>query len=137
MTVNDEKGGPFIDFGRENSPESVREIVSNLKKAFAPPPPPPIAALDLLFKAARGDTGGSQATRHFLFWLVAQPDPTGFNGQGGLELRRLDGEHRQAALEVLGWWGGPTKSDEPLYSRLRVLADLYARAKPSSAPEQG
>ena len=35
-------------------------------------------------------SGGSQAARNFLFWLAGQPDPTGFQGCGGIELRRLD-----------------------------------------------
>lgn len=118
-------GGPIIEMDREPTPEQKADMLAQLRKAFQPPPPPPTAALDLLFETACHDTGGSQAARNFLFWLAGQPDPTGFQGDGGLELRRLDGERRQAALDVLAWWGGPTKSDEPLYDLLRKLRSRF------------
>ena len=70
------------------------------------------------------DTGGSHAVRSLLFWLAGQPDPTGFAGHGGLELHRLDPPLKIAALEVMAWWAGPTKSDRPL---LEVLAHLRAQ----------
>lgn len=89
-----------------------------------PMPPVPEGSLRALHEAACSDTGGSQATRSFLFWLAGQPDPTGYRGSGGLELRRLDHQLRAAALDVLNWWTGPTRSDEPLYS---ILHDLEVR----------
>jgi len=96
-------------------------------QAIRPPSPPPTEALNLLFEAARHDTDGSQAARNFLFWLAGLPDPTGFDGEGGLELRRLDGEHKAAALEVLAWWAGPTQSDQPLHEILRKLTGRFSR----------
>lgn len=72
------------------------------------------------------DTGGSQACRSFLFWLGGQTDPTGYGGDGGLELRRLDGQLKSAAIEVLTWWAGPTKSDKPLYDILASLRERFA-----------
>jgi hypothetical protein len=77
------------------------------------PTPLPEESLRLLYEAACHDTGGSQAARNFLFWLAGQPDPTGFAGDGGLELRRFDHELKSAALEIMRWWAGPTKSDSP------------------------
>lgn len=126
-------GGPIIDLDREPTPEQRAEMLAQLRKAFQPPPPAPTAALDLLFETACHDTGGSQAARYFLFWLAGQPDPSGFDGDGGLELRRLDGERRKAALEILAWWGGPTKSDEPLYAILKQLRSRFEVAEPNAA----
>ena len=99
--------------------------LAELKLALrVPPSPVPEKSLQLLFEAACYDTGGSQATRSFLFWLAGRPDPTGFVGSGGLELRRLDRQHKEAAFEVLTWWAGPTRSDAPLYE---ILGKLRAR----------
>ena len=89
-----------------------------------PLPPVPEGSLRALHEAACSDTGGSQAARSFLFWLAGQADPTGYRGSGGLELRRLDHQLRSAALDVLNWWTGPTKSDEQLY---QILQDLERR----------
>ena len=86
----------------------------------------PEESLRLLYEAACHDTGGSQAARNFLFWLAGRPDPTGFEGYGGLELRRLDRQLKSAALEVLSWWAGPTKSDAPLYEILGKLRSRFA-----------
>src|SRR5437773_3460633 len=89
---------------------------AELKRALRMPPPPvPEASLQLLYEASCHDTGGSQAARNFLFWLAGRPDPTGYSGYGGLELRRLDHQLKDASFEVLKWWAGPTKSDAPLY----------------------
>ena len=88
--------------------------------------PVPEQSLRMLYDAACLDTGGSQACRYFLFWLAGQPDPTGYCGDGGLELRRLDGQFRSAALEVLTWWAGPTRSDRPLYEILAKLRDQFS-----------
>ena len=102
-------------------------ILAELKRMVRMPPAPvPEKELDLLYQAACGDTGGSQAARGFLFWLAGQPDPTGFIGNGGLELRRLDHRLKNAALEVLAWWAGPTKSDAPLYDLLTKLRARFA-----------
>ena len=88
--------------------------------------PVPHEALSQLHDAAMQDTGGSQACRNFLFWLAGQPDPTGYCGDGGLELRRLDGALRSAAIEVLTWWASPTKSDQPLHEILARLKDQFS-----------
>jgi hypothetical protein len=118
--------GPFINLDAEPTPEQKAEMLAQLSQAMRPPPPPPTEALALLFEAACHDTGGSQAIRNFLFWLAGLPDPTGFEGNGGLELRRLDGAHKAAALEVLTWWAGPIKSDQPLYQILQNLRDRFS-----------
>lgn len=89
-----------------------------------PTPPVPQDSLVLLHEAACQDTGASQACRSFLFWLVGKTDPTGYVGTGGFELRRMDGELKNAAIEVLRWWSGPTKSAQPLYD---ILASLHLR----------
>ena len=92
--------------------------------------PVPEQALRLLYEAACGDSGGCQAARNFLFWLTGRPDPTGYVGDGGLELRRLDCRHKTAALEVLTWWAGPTHSDTPLYTILEKLRDRFTSRRP-------
>jgi hypothetical protein len=117
--------GPIIDFDAEPTPEQKAEVLAQLRKALQPPPPVPRESLKILFEAAWGDTGGSQAARYFLFWLAGWEDPTCFKGYGGLELRRLDGRHRAAALDVLAWWAGPTKSDQPLYEILNSLNQKF------------
>ena len=91
-----------------------------------PPTPVPEESLQLLYDAACQDSGGSQAARNFLFWLAGQPDPTGFRGDGGIELRRLDGQLKEAALQVVAWWAGPTKSDSPLYELLGKLRRRFS-----------
>ena len=96
-----------------------------------PAVPVPEDALQLLRKAAGGDSGGCQAARNFLFWLAGRSDPTGYVGDGGLELRRLDRELKAAALEVMRWWAGPTYSDTPLYRVLEELRPAGQRARRS------
>ena len=88
----------------------------------------PTEALELLKKTAFADTGGSQAARSFLFWLAGQIDPTGYRGDGGMEIRRFDERHRRAALAVLDWWTGSRKSDQPLYD---ILDELLVRFEPA------
>ena len=101
--------------------------LSELRRALTMPVAPvPEESLQILYAAACQDTGGSQACRNFLFWLAGQSDPTGYHGSGGLELRRLDGQLKRAALEVLTWWTGPTKSDQPLYDVLGKLRERFA-----------
>jgi len=111
-------------------PDPDAIIAELIRIARMPPTPVPTKELDLLYQAARGDTGGSQAARYFLFWLAGRPDPTGFVGDRGLELRRLDRCLKNAALEVLAWWAGPTRSDRPLYD---LLAKLQTRFDPRSS----
>jgi hypothetical protein len=99
--------------------------LAELKRTLIMPPPPfPEQSLALLYDAACRDTGGSQAARNFLFWVAGRPDPTGYVGYGGLELRRLDRQLKDACFQVLTWWSGPTRSDAPLYE---VLAKLRTR----------
>ena len=120
--------GPVIRLNDEPSPEQKAEMFAQLRAALRPPPPAPHEALRVLFETACADTGGSQAARNFLFWLAGQPDPTGFRGDGGLELRRLDRQRKDAAYAIPHWWTRPTKSDEPLYAILRQLRDRFAPA---------
>jgi hypothetical protein len=111
-----------VEFLHEPTQADADAALGELKRVLRMPlPPVPEESLRLLYEAACMDTGGSQAARNFLFWLAGQPDPTGFVGYGGLELRRLDRPLKSAALEVLAWWTGPTKSDQPLYELLRKL----------------
>lgn len=103
--------------------------LAELERAMRMPPPPvPEKSLQLLYETACRDTGGSQAARNFLFWLAGRADPTGFVGNGGLELRRLDRQHKEAAFEVLTWWAGPTRSDTPLYEILGKLLSRFEKA---------
>lgn len=108
---------------RRNRQEAVAELRRYLK---IPAIPVPHEALSKLQEAAQQDTGGSQVCRHFLFWLAGQPDPTGYVGDGGLELRRLDGALRSAAIEVLTWWASPTQSDQPLRDILEKLRNQFS-----------
>lgn len=67
--------------------------------------------------------------RHEVFfspWLVGELDPSGLKGQGNLELRLLDSEHRSAVLHVLAWWIAGTWSDEPVYEVLEELRKCYS-----------
>lgn len=124
--------GPIIDLAREATPATPAqrtEMLAQIRQALRPPPPVPAEAIQLLYETACADTGGSQAVRNFLFWLAGHPDPTGYVGDGGLELRRLDRERKDAALEVLRWWSGPTKSDQPLYDVLAKLRDQFSPAE--------
>lgn len=107
------------------SPEKKAAAMIELRRHLRMPVAPvPETALRILHAAALQDTGGSQACRSFLFWLVGQNDPTGYQGSGGFELRRMDGQLRQASIEVLRWWSSPTKTDEPLYA---ILANIRAQ----------
>ena len=109
--------------------EAKAAAINDLRRHLRMPMTPvPDAALKTLHDAACQDTGGSQACRSFLFWLVGQNDPTGYQGAGGFELRRMDGQLKSAAIEVLRWWSGPTKSDEPLYETLASIRTQFADA---------
>ena len=104
--------------------------LAELKRALRMPPPPvPEESLLLLYEAACRDTGGSQAARNFLFWLAGRPDPTGYVGYGGIEMRRLDRQLKDACFQVLNWWAGPTRSDTPL---CEILGKLRARFAPQT-----
>jgi hypothetical protein len=103
-----------------------------MKGAKLPPMKPiseadgvPTQSLTLLRDTAFGDTGGSQAARSFLFWLSGHDDPTGYRGDGALELRRLDERHRLAALEVLSWWAGGTETDQPVFDIVDELLEEF------------
>src|ERR1022692_3620454 len=93
-----------IRFLHEQTPTETEVAVEELKRVFRMPQPPvPEESLGLLYEAACRDTGGSQAARSFLFWLAGQPDPTGYVGDGGIELRRFDYELKKAAIQVMEW----------------------------------
>lgn len=127
-----------ICLNSEPSPEQRRTAMAQLRQALLPPAPIPTQALQMLYDTAREDTGGSQAARSFLFWLAGCPDPTGYAGNGGLELRRLDTERREAALEVLRWWSGPVKSSQPLYDLLsRLCGDVHSGPKVTPIGAEG
>ena len=120
--AHDPEHGPRLRLHPEPSPAQRTEMLAQLRRMLLPPPPAPTAALHLLYETACADTGGSQAARNFLFWLAGRPDPTGFQGSG--------------ALEILRWWSGPTKSDEPLYAVLARLRERFAPADKASDPDQ-
>jgi hypothetical protein len=65
------------------------------------------------------------SSRTFLFWLIGRDDPASLGTDGALELRRLDARHREAALAMLTWWTGPTRSDQPVYDILEDLARRF------------
>ena len=112
---------PFDAAPQEMDADQLAELSGLLA---AKPRPVPSEALALLHGTAAGDTGGSVAARTFLFWLVGRSDPAGLGTDGALELRRLDARHLEAALAVLTWWTGPTRSDQPVYD---ILEDLVRR----------
>ena len=117
-----------ILFSHEQTPAETEAAVAELKRVLRMPRPPvPEESLHLLYETACQDTGGSQAARSFLFWLAGQPDPTGYAGDGGIELRRFDQELKKAAFQVMEWWADPTKSDNPLYEVLGKLRERFAR----------
>jgi len=116
-----------ILFPHEQTPAETEAALAELTRALRMPPPvAPEAALNMLYEAACQDSGGSQAARNFLFWLAGQPDPTGFVGDGGIELRRLDGQLKKAAFQAIEWWAGPTQSDQPLYDVLGKLRRRFS-----------
>lgn len=114
---------PFETDTQEMSAHQLAELSGLLA---GKPQPVPSEALALLHGTAVGDTGGSVAARTFLFWLVGRDDPAGLGTDGALELRRLDARHREAALAVLAWWTGSTRSDQPVYDILEDLARRFS-----------
>jgi len=113
---------PFASDTQEMDADQLAELSGLLA---GKPRPVPSEALALLHGTAAGDTSGSVAACTFLFWLVGRSDPAGSGLDGALELRRLDARHREAALVVLTWWTGPTRSDQPVYDILEDLARRF------------
>lgn len=126
--MTDEPGhGPITNFDAEPTLEE-KEL----------PLAPPVDALNLLFATACRHSGASQAARYFFFWLEGFQDPTGYVGDGGIELRRLDTKHKKAVLEILTWWTGPIDSEDPLHhvvARLLKHLDSQKQAEPWEAWE--
>jgi len=112
---------PFEAAAQEMNADQLAELSDLLASK---PRPVPSEALALLHDTAAGDTGGSVAARTFLLWLIGRSDPAGLGTDGALELRRLHARHREAALAVLTWWTGPTRSDQPVDD---ILEDLDRR----------
>ena len=112
------------DYARRETEKAVDRISAELNR---PQTPVPQDELDLLCKVALGDTGQSRSSRRLLFLLPGADDPTGFKGEGLLELRALDRKLSEALLTVLAWWRGPTKSDEPLYAVLQKLEEAFQK----------
>lgn len=116
-----------LDANKEHARRETEKAVSALRAELnRPQTPVPQKELDSLCKAALGDTGQSRTCRYLLWLLVGADDPTGFKGDGLLEMRNLDRKFADAFLKVLEWWRGPTKSDQPLYDILRKLETAFA-----------
>lgn len=94
-----------------------------------PPVAVPQEELDLLARVALGDTGQSRTCRYLLCLLVGADDPTGFKGEGLLEMRTLDRKLAEAFLKILDWWRGPTKSDLPVYDVFRRIEQQFPPKK--------
>ena len=105
-------------FARRETDRTVAALASELNR---PAILVPQSDLDLLRRAALGNTDQSRACRYLLFLLAGLPEPGGSTGQGLIELRILDRKLADTFLEVLYWWRGPTKSDQPLYDVLEEV----------------
>ena len=117
-----------IDLAEDNARREAEEAAHTLlSEVSRPQAPVPEAELARLCEVALGDTGQSRSCRYLLFLLPGLPDPTGFQGEGLLELRALDRKLSEALLTVLAWWRGPTKSDEPLYAVLQKLEETFQK----------
>lgn len=92
----------------------------------------PTDALDRLKRAAYGDTGGSQAARYFLFWCVGQDDPTGYKGQGALELAALI---RPSLRTPLPFFSG-LRETPTATSRFTAFWTIYGQASGLPKPLQ-
>lgn len=104
------------------SEQQRQALIAHLTAALGKPAPPlPQCELDLLAEAAFGNTRQSRICQFLLFTLAGEEDPSGFEGQGFLELRAMDRSLSDAFLTVLHWWRGPTQSDQPLYDVLQRL----------------
>ena len=124
-----------IDPAEDNARREAEEAAHALLSEFSRPQTPvPEAELARLCEVALGDTGQSRICRYLLFLLPGLPDPTGFKGEGLLELRALDRKLSEAFLTVLAWWRGPTKSDQPLYDVLRKMEERLKESSPETSP---
>lgn len=116
-----------LDANKEHARRETEKAVSALRAELnRPQTPVPQDELDSLYEVALGDTGQSRTCRYLLCLLVGADDPTGFKGEGLLEMRTLDRKLANAFLKVLDWWRGPTKSDQPFYDILRKLETAFA-----------
>jgi hypothetical protein len=109
--------------------ETAKTVAAIRSELDRPQTPAPYAALELLEKAALGNTGQSRSCRYLLFLLPGAEDPTGFKGEGLLEMRTLDRALADAFLEVINWWRGPTESDELLYAVLQRIEKAFPPKK--------
>lgn len=96
----------------------------------------PKEALNQLYRLACLDTGGAQAARSFLFSLPGLPDPTGYKGEGALEVRRLDADNFDAAVHVFTWWGSGMGSGQPLYDVLAQLEQIFKTSNETTNPPE-
>ena len=127
--LNSSNRSPSVETADPHIQSEVDAALAEFKHLLPRSPlPVPEESLHLLYEAACWHTGGGQAARNFLFWLAGQSDPTGFVGDGGIELRRLDHQLKSAAFQVIAWWAGPIASDRPLYEVLRKLRARFAPA---------
>ena len=110
------------EYANRETKKAVDAIAVELNR---PQKPVPQNELDLLRAAALGVTGQSQTCRYLLFLLVGADEPSGFQGEGLVEIRTLDRKLADSFLSVLEWWRGPTKSDTPLYDILREVEDKF------------
>jgi len=119
------------EFEKRETAKAVAAVRAELGR---PQTPVPQEELDLLEKVSLGDTGQSRTCRYLLCLLVGAEDPTGFKGEGLLEMRTLDRKLADAYLKVLDWWRGPTKSDAPFYDVLRKLEAAYPTPENTKTP---
>jgi len=77
--------------------------------------PAPVEAIARISRLARGDTGGSDAARKLLRWLVLD--------DGGYQLRRLDATNQAAMMAIIEWWAGPLWSEQPLHDVIKDLVE--------------
>jgi hypothetical protein len=111
-----------LDANEERAKRETEKAASRLRAELNRlQTPVPQDELDRLRQAALGDTGQSRTCRYLLCLLVGADNPTGFKGEGLLELRTLDRKLAEAFLKILDWWRDPTRSDQPIYDILRNL----------------
>jgi hypothetical protein len=108
-----------MSMSEESSPASDSPVEALFRELNRPLMPTPLEALARLEMVAVRDTGQSRVVRYLLFLLVGVREPTGFEGEGLLELRALDRNLSDAYLLVAAWWRGPIKCDDSLYAVLR------------------
>ncbi len=82
--------GPGQVEGRDQAAARREKIAQPIGAELRRPQTPlPQTELDLQEQFALGNTGQSRSVRHLLFPLPGAAAPTGFQGDGLLELRRL------------------------------------------------